>query len=638
MQQEDLFLELSALIALDQTKKLTQDTPVSFGNKTVQWNEASKSISLSLPEAFYKELLQRHQLEDADPITSLEQEELCQEASGQHSALDASRQKLYQQTVGDLVLAAACRPDLCFEIHLLIQSLEAPTTEQEMQLHKVLRYLRGTSHYTLSLHPTNKSQKEKAKSLELLAFSGTSWTGACRSTSAAYITLWGAPLVASCKTCCTTKQEDAELQSVRLALGLACHTKMLLQQLGVDQLENLVDIRLKTSSLHHELVTGRPIAMQLGLSRRHKHIELQSEKGQLHLSKVHPEKNLAHSLTNNASGQRMLAKLRVLTEAAETEALSTVLSQDLASLGSSSSLVGVVQAKPPAMANQLRQLALRQSDYESFSQPSFERMSLTLPSLSLSKSESESFSQSCFERQSLTLHSLSLAEPSLQSNSLESLTETSLSLAEDNQDSLILPSCSLQSENASSLTLQSLSFKSDSLEEIEKDKAHSLAKGGAETNSFAQDRLQEELCYFELVDGNAKSGAGTNSFTHKSFLDRILSLKRRLRIFLLVSFQLTCAALVLVTSYVTKSFQSFSEQLCKISLDSLINQLDLRTSLSFNQFGSTACRTQLQQNQFGQQQLQQQLGQQQLQQSASKKQVRDREAAQAASGTTAFSQ
>ena len=601
MEQEDLFLELSALIALDQTTKLDQGTPISFCSRILEWNASSNSISLSMPRSFYMELLQRHNLEDEEPTTSLEQEELCQDASGQHIALDASRQKLYKQTVGDLVLAAACRPDLCFEVHLLAQSLTAPMTEQEMQLHKVLRYIKGTLHYTLSLHPTNKRQKEKAKSLELLAFSGSSWTGACRSTSAAYMTLWGAPLVASCKTCCTTKQEDAELQSVRLALGLACHTKMLLQQLGVDQLENLVDIRLKTSSLHHELVTGRPLAMQLGLSRRHKHIELQSEKGQLHLSKVHPEKNHAHSLIHSASATKMLAKLRVLNEAAETGALSTVLSQDLASVGSSFSLVGVVtplQLNPPAMAYQLRQLALRQSDYESFSQTCFERTSLILPSLSLQKSDYESFRKPSFERQSLTLPSLSL-----QSNSFESLTEHSLSLSEDNLDSLILPSCSLQSENASSLTLQSLSFTSNNLEEIEKDKAHNLEKGGDETNSFAQDSLQEELCYLELGDGNAKSEAGTNSFTHKSFLDRILSLRRRLRIFLIISFQLTCAALFLGPSYVTRSFQSFSEQLCKISLDSLISQLDLRTSLSFNQLGSTACRTQLQQNKFQSKQL-----------------------------------
>ena len=43
MQQEDLFLELSALIALDQTTKLDQETPVSFCSKTVQWNESSNS-------------------------------------------------------------------------------------------------------------------------------------------------------------------------------------------------------------------------------------------------------------------------------------------------------------------------------------------------------------------------------------------------------------------------------------------------------------------------------------------------------------------------------------------------------------------------------------------------------------------
>ena len=465
----------------------------------------------------------------------------------------------------------------------------------------MLRYIKGTLHYTLSLHPTNKKAKEKAQSLELLAFSATAWTEACRSTSTAYMTLWGAPLVASCKTSCAYKQDEAELQSVRLALGLACHTKMLLQQLGVEQLEKLVDIRLKTSSLHHELVTGRPIAMQLGLSRRNKHKELQSEKGQLHLSKVHPEKNLAHSLTNHASDKRMLAKLRVL-EAAEIGALSTVLSQDLASLGSSFSLVGVVTAEPPAMAShQLRQLARSKSDYESFSKTCFERTSLTLPSLSLQESDYGSFSRTSFERPSLTLPSLSL-----QSTSLESLTLTSGSLAADSLDSLILPNCSLQSENANSLTLQSLSFKSDSLEETEKDKAHSLAEGRAETNSFSQDSLQEELCYFELADENAKSEAGTNSFAYKSFLDRILSLKRRLRIFLLVSFQLTCAALLLGTSYVTKSFQSLREQLCKSNLDSLISQLDLRTSLSLNQFGSTTCRSQLQQHKFQSEQLVQQ--------------------------------
>ena len=63
-------------------------------------------------------------------------------------------------------------------------------------------------------------------------------------------------------------------------------------------------------------------------------------------------------------------------------------------------------------------------------------------------------------------------------------------------------------------------------------------------------------------------------------------MQRRLQIFLLVSFQVICAALSFVTSYVTSSFQSLCEQLCRISLDSMIDQLD-KISLSLNQFGST---------------------------------------------------
>ena len=293
LQQECLFCELSALISLDQLTKLDQDTPVSFCNKTLEYNESSNSISLFLTTTFYMELLQRHDLEDVEPTRSLEQQELShQDASEQNIALEAGRQKLYRRTVGDLVWATTCRPDLSLEVHLLTQSLTTPTREQEQQLQKVLRYIKGTLHYTLSLHPTNKRAKEKAQSLELLAFSASSWTEACRSTSTAYLTLWGVPLIASCKTSCAYKQADAELDSVRLALGLACHTKSLLQHLGVDQLDDQVNISLKTSSWNCELVTGKPLAMQLGLSRRNKHIQLRSEKGQLQLSKVHQKRIL----------------------------------------------------------------------------------------------------------------------------------------------------------------------------------------------------------------------------------------------------------------------------------------------------------------------------------------------------------
>ena len=295
------------------------------------------------------------------------------------------------------------------------------------------------------------------------------------------------------------------------------------------------------------------------------------------LSKVHPDKNLAYSLTNTASDKRMLAKLRVVTEAAETLALSIVQGQCLASFGSSSSfLVGMIAAEHPKMAQlQLRQLALPKTVSDSFERTCFESLprnfaeSLTLPSLSLS-------------RASLTLHSLSLPR-----GNLERLTVQSLSLIDET---------SLQR----SIFKEGI-FGDGSLEETAKNIEHKLAEGEAGTNSFSQLSFHEELSHLDHKEQLAAREAGTNSFS-KSFLDRILSLRKWLQIFLLSSFQLTCAALLLGTYSVSMSFQSLSEQLgrtslesvseqlcknsfqsfqlCRSNLDSLIRQLDLVTSLS----------------------------------------------------------
>ena len=442
IQHEELFCELSALVSLDQPKKLDQDTQVSFCNRTLEYQASSHNISLSLGTCFVRELLCRHELDNVEPLDSLDEEKLCQDALEQTFALDACRQELYKHTVGELGWAAkACRPDLCFEVHLLTQSLENPTTKQEQQLHRVLRYLAGTLHYTLSLHTTNQMPKEKAKNIELLAFSASSWTSTCHSTSTAYLLLWEAPLIASCKTSCANNQEEAELQSVNLALALASHTRKLLQHLDMDQHHQLakdVHIGLRTSSFNEELVTGRPIAMQLGLSRRNKHIQLRE---QLQISRVHPNKNLAHSLIHNASGRQVLAKLRVNKGAAETLALSTVLS--FASFVPSSSLVvGMVNLEPPMEKPQLRQLALSESCLESLSKNLADKSlaSLTLPSLSLEKNNSKS----------LTLHSLRVTEGSL--------ILPSLSISRDRFNSLTLSSLSLQRINSDSLTLDSWSF------------------------------------------------------------------------------------------------------------------------------------------------------------------------------------
>ena len=200
---------------------------------------------------------------------------------------------------------------------------------------------------------------------------------------------------------------------MRLALGLACLIRSLLQQLEMDKLEQVVPIKLRTSSWKEELVDGRPIAQQLGLSRRNKHQQL---RGQLQISKVHPNKNLAHSLSHNASDRSMLAKLRINPKGDETGALSTVFGQRSAFLLSSSSLVvGMVSLEHPKMEKpQLRQLALKSSEScnESLSEnlANTSLASLTLCSLSFQKRRLESLNLESwsFPTPSLTLRSLSL--------------------------------------------------------------------------------------------------------------------------------------------------------------------------------------------------------------------------------------
>ena len=232
----------------------------------------------------------------------------------------------------------------------------------------------------------------------------------------------------------------------------------------------------------------------------------------------------------------------------------------------------MVTAEPPKMAQlQLRQLALPKTVSDSFERTCFESLprnlaeSLPLPSLS-------------FIRASLTLHSLSLPR-----GNFESLTLHSLSLIDENRSQRI--------------SFKEVIFGDGSLQERAKNIEHKLAERRAGTNSFSNLSFQE---------GIATREAGTNSFSTTSFLDIILSLRMWLQIFLLSSLQLTCAALLLGTSSVSMSFRSFSQQLCRNSfqstqlcrgtLDSLILQLDLVTSLSLTWFGSTRCRQQLQSN------------------------------------------
>ena len=103
------------------------------------------------------------------------------------------------------------------------------------------------------------------------------------------------------------------------------------------------------------------------------------------------------------------------------------------------------------------------------------------------------------------------------------------------------------------ISFKEVSFEDGSLEEPDESLAHSLAEGGAGTNSFPHLSFTDE-------DQLAAKEAETSSFFTQSFSDRILSLRMCLRIFLFSSFQLICAALLLGTCSFTMSFPKESLQ------------------------------------------------------------------------------
>ena len=76
LDQECFRNKLSDKLALQETTKLDENTPLTFMGRALEWNQADKSISLYLPEAFYNDLLGRYSLEDAKSSLTLREFEL----------------------------------------------------------------------------------------------------------------------------------------------------------------------------------------------------------------------------------------------------------------------------------------------------------------------------------------------------------------------------------------------------------------------------------------------------------------------------------------------------------------------------------------------------------------------------------
>ena len=593
LEQECFLTKLSATGLLLKTTQLDHNTPVSFRNMTLEYDQLEHSLCLYMPCAFYMHLVNRHSLQHEPPAT-LPQEELAPEASRQHSqVLDAKQRKLYQKTVGQLVWLKACRPDTSFVIEQLNQSFDNPTAHAHAQLLCLLRYLSGTMHYSLILQPCSKKILEKASNTELLAYSSTSWT-AESPISTACLSCFGVTMATSCRQARGAwTQQAAEVEAVVLAKQLASHCQSLIQGMQLDLA--LPELKIFFCSLTCDLVTGRPLALKLGLSRRNRQVQLQD--GQLRLCKVLPHKNLAECLTKNlstASFHRLLPKLMVHTRAVKAQALLTMLGgENQASFCSSSFFIGMVALNPPmaqtraSTTNSLQLLSLSEGTEENAKALAFPELSLNqlqkwIASRQLTQPSIDSLTGYSLSIDSLTGYSLSLSIDSLTgySLSIDSLTGYSLSI-----DSLTGYSLSIDSLTGYSLSIDSLTGYSLSIDSltgyslsIDSLTGYSLSIDSLTGYSLSIDSLtryslSKEVCQKSLqrlTDDKLELGSPES----ESFSDQLCT----------VSFHILRKDFCHIFR---KDFcrKGFSDQLCTESFELWIcqPQLDLVTSLSLQQ-------------------------------------------------------
>jgi histone deacetylase 1/2 len=77
---------------------------------------------------------------------------------------------MYRSVVGALQYATITRPEISFSVNKACQFLSQQLESHRTAVKRILRYLRGTLHYGLQLHPASVN-----KPLSLLAFSDADW-------------------------------------------------------------------------------------------------------------------------------------------------------------------------------------------------------------------------------------------------------------------------------------------------------------------------------------------------------------------------------------------------------------------------------------------------------------------------------
>lgn len=136
---------------------------------TISRDRSARTLTLS-QENYVKNLLNDYDMADCKPVaTPMEPGTHLLPATDEELAAFAASGNNYRKAVGSLNYLVQCsRPDLAFASSQLSQYLEKPGTKHWSAFWRVLRYLRGTSTYSITFRATSSSELNISSSKDFL--------------------------------------------------------------------------------------------------------------------------------------------------------------------------------------------------------------------------------------------------------------------------------------------------------------------------------------------------------------------------------------------------------------------------------------------------------------------------------------
>ena len=265
----------------------------------IQRERAQRSISLS-QSAYINTLLKRHGMADCNatstPMDSSAAHDMLAAPDSYTASLALTRE--YQTIIGGLMFAATCtRPDIAFAVSRLSRYCANPTEAHYAAAKRVLRYLAGTVHSSLTYTGT------AAQHPQLIGYSDADWaqdTDAKRKSTSGYVfVMCGAAVSWQSKKQSTTalSTTEAELMAITSAMKELLWYRHHLG--GGLQLESAQPTTLLVDSQ-----CAMDIANNSKISDRSKHIDVQHffirehiEAGTVKLQHIASDQQAADTLT-----------------------------------------------------------------------------------------------------------------------------------------------------------------------------------------------------------------------------------------------------------------------------------------------------------------------------------------------------